>query len=173
MKRKLPMKLSRKTLMRFSRKLQVRQSLDNKKGASLVSVMVAFLLLMIMLLMFQKSLQLSGNLLARSVDMRKEEQELIGAYYQNRANPTQAASAGCVFSGDSGSFSLNTQWSVYREQNSSIFYFGDGTTGYEQENTADSSNQLNQFTQLNPFNPSDDASTLYAATNQVHGGDDK
>ena len=132
MKRKLPIKL------------RVRQSLDNKKGVSLVSVMVAFLLLMIMLLMFQKSLQLSGNLLARSVDMRKEEQELIGAYYQNRANPTQAASAGCVFSGDSGSFSLNTQWSVYREKNSSIFYFGDGTTGYEQENSGESARQPNQ-----------------------------
>lgn len=156
-------KLSRKLLI----KLRVRQSLDNKKGASLVSVMVAFLLLMIMLLMFQKSLQLSGNLLARSVDMRKEEQELIGAYYQNRTSPTQAVSAGCVFSGDSGSFSLNTQWSVYREQNSSIFYFGDGTTGYEQEDTADSANQINPFTQ------SDGSSALYAMTNQVHGGSDK
>ena len=142
-------------------KPRVRQSLDNKKGASLVSVMVAFLLLMIMLLMFQKSLQLSGNLLARSVDMRKEEQELIGAYYQNRTSPTQAVSAGCVFSGDFGNFSLNTQWSVYREQNSSIFYFGDGTTGYEQEDTADSSNQ------------SGNSSALYAMTNQVHGGSDK
>ena len=159
MKRKLPMKLSRK--------LRVRQSLDNKKGASLVSVMVAFLLLMIMLLMFQKSLQLSGNLLARSVDMRKEEQELIGAYYQNRANPTQAASIGCVFSGDFGSFSLNTQWSVYRDQNASIFYFGDGTTGYEQEDIADLSNQLKWF------NQSDDASVLYVMANQAHGGDDK
>ena len=131
--------MKRKLRMQLQTRLRVRQIWNNKKGASLVSVMVAFLLLMIMLLMFQKSLQLSGNLLARSVDMRKEEQELIGAYYQNRANPTQAASAGCVFSGDSGSFFLNTQWSVYREQNSSIFYFGDGTTGYEQENTADSS----------------------------------
>ena len=123
MKRKLRMRLQ----TRLQTKLRVRQSLDNNKGASLVSVMVAFLLLMIMLLMFQKSLQLSGNLVTRAVDMRKEEQELIGAYYQNRANPTQGASASCVFSGDSGSFSLNTQWSVYREQNSSIFYFGDGT----------------------------------------------
>ena len=118
--------------MKVKRRLRIRQIWDNKKGASLVSVMVAFLLLMIMLLMFQKSLQLSGNLVARAVDMRKEEQELMGAYYQNRANPTQTAPASCVFSGDSGSFSLNTQWSVYREQNSSIFYFGNGTTGYEQ-----------------------------------------
>lgn len=119
------------------RKLRARQILDNKKGASLVSVMVAFLLLMIILLMFQKSLQLSGNLLARSVDIRKEEQQLIGDYYQNRTSPTQTTSAGCVFSGDSGSFLLTTQWSVYRKQNASIFYFGDGTTGYEQDNLGD------------------------------------
>ena len=40
---------------------------NNKKGVSLVGVIVAFLLLMIIMLMFQKSLKVSGNLLARSV----------------------------------------------------------------------------------------------------------
>ena len=61
---------------------------NNKKGVSLVGVIVAFLLLMIIMLMFQKSLKVSGNLIARSVDIRKEEQELIGDYYKNRTSPT-------------------------------------------------------------------------------------
>ena len=55
---------------------------NNKKGVSLVGVIVAFLLLMIIMLMFQKSLKVSGNLIA------------------------------------------------------SIFYFGDGTTGYENRSSA-------------------------------------
>ena len=109
----------------------MKRILKDKKGASLVSVIVAFLLLMIILLMFQKSLQLSGNLLVRSVDIRKEEQELIGSYYQNKEMPSQTSDTILSFSGDSGSFSLNTKWSVYRGLKSSIFYFGDGTTGYE------------------------------------------
>lgn len=62
---------------------------NNKKGVSLVGVIVAFLLLMIIMLMFQKSLKVSGNLLARSVDIRKEEQELIGDYYKNKTSPTK------------------------------------------------------------------------------------
>lgn len=45
---------------------------------------MAFLLLMIIMLMFQKSLKVSGNLIARSVDIRKEEQELIGDYYKKQ-----------------------------------------------------------------------------------------
>ena len=102
-----------------------------QKGAGLVSVMVAFLLLVIILLMFQKSLQLSGNLLARSVDIRKEAQALVGAYYQNKTQPTQTQPVRCLFTGDFGSFSLTTEWSVYQGQNAGIFYFGDGTTGYE------------------------------------------
>lgn len=109
----------------------MKRILKDKKGASLVSVIVAFLLLMIILLMFQKSLQLSGNLLVRSVDIRKEEQELIGSYYQNKEMPSQTSDTVLSFSGDSGSFSLNTKWSVYRGPKSSIFYFGDGTTGYQ------------------------------------------
>lgn len=109
----------------------MKRILKDKKGASLVSVIVAFLLLMILLLMFQKSLQLSGNLVVRSVDIRKEEQELIGSFYQNKETPSQTSDAVLFFFGDSGSFSLNTKWSVYRGQRGSIFYFGDGTTGYE------------------------------------------
>ena len=99
---------------------------NNKKG---VSFIVAFLLLMIIMLMFQKSLKVSGNLIARSVDIRKEEQELIGDYYKNRTSPTNTESVSCVFSGEDGSFTLNTKWSSYSRQNASIFYFGDGTTG--------------------------------------------
>ena len=94
---------------------------NNKKGVSLVGVIVAFLLLMIIMLMFQKSLKVSGNLIARSVDIRKEEQELIGDYYKNRTSPTNT---------------LNTKWSSYSRQNASIFYFGDGTTGYENRSSA-------------------------------------
>lgn len=70
---------------------------NNKKGVSLVGVIVAFLLLMIIMLMFQKSLKVSGNLIARSVDIRKEEQELIGDYYKNRTSPTNTESVSCVF----------------------------------------------------------------------------
>ena len=81
---------------------------NNKKGVSLVGVIVAFLLLMIIMLMFQKSLKVSGNLIARSVDIRKEEQELIGDYYKNRTSPTNTESVSCVFSGEDGSFTLNT-----------------------------------------------------------------
>ena len=102
---------------------------NNKKGVSLVGVIVAFLLLMIIMLMFQKSLKVSGNLLARSVDIRKEEQELIGDYYKNKT-------VSCVFSGEAGGFTLNTKWSSYSRQNASIFYFGDGTTGYENHSSA-------------------------------------
>lgn len=109
---------------------------NNKKGVSLVGVIVAFLLLMIIMLMFQKSLKVSGNLIARSVDIRKEEQELIGDYYKNRTSPTNTESVSCVFSGEDGSFTLNTKWSSYSRQNASIFYFGDGTTGYENRSSA-------------------------------------
>ena len=109
---------------------------NNKKGVSLVGVIVAFLLLMIIMLMFQKSLKVSGNLIARSVDIRKEEQELIGYYYKNRTSPTNTESVSCVFSGEDGSFTLNTKWSSYSRQNASIFYFGDGTTGYENRSSA-------------------------------------
>ena len=105
-------------------------------GVSLVGVIVAFLLLMIVMLMFQKSLKVSGNLIARSVDIRKEEQELIGDYYKNRTSPTNTESVSCVFSGEDGSFTLNTKWSSYSRQNASIFYFGDGTTGYENRSSA-------------------------------------
>lgn len=77
---------------------------NNKKGVSLVGVIVAFLLLMIIMLMFQKSLKVSGNLLARSVDIRKEEQELIGDYYKNKTSPTKTESVSCVFSGEAGKF---------------------------------------------------------------------
>lgn len=94
---------------------------NNKKGVSLVGVIVAFLLLMIIMLMFQKSLKVSGNLIARSVDIRKEEQELIGDYYKNRTSPTNTESVSCVFSGEDGSFTLNTKWSSYSRQNASIF----------------------------------------------------
>ena len=59
--------------------------------------------------MFQKSLKVSGNLIARSVDIRKEEQELIGDYYKNRTSPTNTESVSCVFSGEDGSFTLNTK----------------------------------------------------------------
>ena len=97
---------------------------------------MAFLLLMIIMLMFQKSLKVSGNLIARSVDIRKEEQELIGDYYKNRTSPTNTESVNCVFSGEDGSFTLNTKWSSYSRQNASIFYFGDGTTGYENRSSA-------------------------------------
>lgn len=97
---------------------------------------MAFLLLMIIMLMFQKSLKVSGNLLARSVDIRKEEQELIGDYYKNKTSPTKTQSVSCVFSGEAGSFTLNTKWSSYSRQNASIFYFGDGTTGYENHSSA-------------------------------------
>ena len=113
----------------------MKRILKDKKGTSLVSVIVAFLLLMILLLMFQKSLQISENLLVRSVDIRKEEQELIGSYYQNKETPSQSSLASLSFSGEAGSFSLNTKWSVYREKNASVFYFGDGTTGYERLNS--------------------------------------
>ena len=82
---------------------------NNKKGVSLVGVIVAFLLLMIIMLMFQKSLKVSGNLIARSVDIRKEEQELIGDYYKNRTSPTNTESVSCVFSGEDGSFTLKTK----------------------------------------------------------------
>ena len=109
---------------------------NNKKGVSLVGVIVAFLLLMIIMLMFQKSLKVSGNLIARSVDIRKEEQELIGDYYKNRTSPTNTESVNCVFSGEDGSFTLNTKWSRKRRKNASIFYFGDGTTGYENRSSA-------------------------------------
>ena len=85
---------------------------------------------------FQKSLKVSGNLIARSVDIRKEEQELIGDYYKNRTSPTNTESVSCVFSGEDGSFTLNTKWSSYSRQNASIFYFGDGTTGYENRSSA-------------------------------------
>ena len=103
---------------------------NNKKGVSLVGVIVAFLLLMIIMLMFQKSLKVSGNLIARSVDIRKED------YYKNRTSPTNTESVSCVFSGEDGSFTLNTKWSSYSRQNASIFYFGDGTTGYENRSSA-------------------------------------
>ena len=75
-------------------------------------------------------------LIARSVDIRKEEQELIGDYYKNRTSPTNTESVSCVFSGEDGSFTLNTKWSSYSRQNASIFYFGDGTTGYENRSSA-------------------------------------
>ena len=109
---------------------------NNKKGVSLVGVIVAFLLLMIIMLMFQKSLKVSGNLIARSVDIRKEEQELIGDYYKNRTSPTNTESVSCVFSGEDRSFTSNTKWSNYSRQHASIFYFGDGTTGYENRSSA-------------------------------------
>ena len=113
---------------------------NNKKGVSLVGVIVAFLLLMIIMLMFQKSLKVSGNLIARSVDIRKEEQELIGDYYKNRTSPTNTESVSCVFSGEDGSFTLNTKWYPsahgYEPDPLSLWIFGDGTTGYENRSSA-------------------------------------
>lgn len=70
---------------------------NNKKGGKLSRRHRGILLLMIIMLMFQKSLKVSGNLIARSVDIRKEEQELIGYYYKNRTSPTNTESVSCVF----------------------------------------------------------------------------
>lgn len=57
---------------------------NNKKGVSLVGVIVAFLLLMIIMLMFQKSLKVSGNLIARSVDNTKRRTGANRRRYKNR-----------------------------------------------------------------------------------------
>lgn len=99
------------------------------KGAGLISVVVAFLMLMMILLLFWQSLRLSGNLLARSVDIRRETQELAGGYYRNKSTPTRTADRICSFHGESGGFTLTTQWSAYVQQEGTIYYFGDGTAG--------------------------------------------
>ena len=89
---------------------------NNKKGVSLVGVIVAFLLLMIIMLMFQKSLKVSGNLIARSVDIRKEEQELIGDYYKNRTSPTNTESVSCVFNGAATAGKMHQSFTLEMEQ---------------------------------------------------------
>lgn len=101
----------------------------NKKGTSLVSVVVAFLLLEMILLLFQKSLQLANQLVIRSVDVRQEVSELTGAYYLNRQDPSETRELVCQFQGEDGGFTLTTKWSTYTQSAGSLYYFGDGTLG--------------------------------------------
>lgn len=101
----------------------------NTKGASLVSVITAFFILMILMILFQKSLQVSGNLLVRAQQLRQQAEEMAGVYYrQKQTAGANGEACSYTFSGANGSFQLKTRNSqcVSSDGQIVIHFFGDG-----------------------------------------------
>lgn len=101
----------------------------NTKGSSLISVVIAFLLLLIILVIFQRSLQLTNRLLQEAVTIREETNELVGEYYMNKESSASQTVNSYSFSGAAGAFRLTTQWSSYAGEHGTIYYFGNGVSG--------------------------------------------
>ena len=99
------------------------------RGAGLISVITAFMILLILLVLFQKSLQISGSLLVKSEALRENTQEMVGNYYRSKQTAGQEGEPEVyTFSGIQGSFELRTRLSrcTMPDGTPGFAFFGDG-----------------------------------------------
>ncbi|MEG1427015.1 MAG: type II secretion system protein [Oscillospiraceae bacterium] len=61
---------------------KIKSKLQNQKGMTMVSVLVAFAILLFILAMFSQAVTLSLNLYAKSEDIRKASDALYSAFYR-------------------------------------------------------------------------------------------
>lgn len=111
---------------------RVKNKLRERKGMTMVNVLVAFALLAFILLMFQRSVTLSSKIYRLSEETRRNTEALLSAFYSGTfydphgpggTTYTFSDSMGGSFTLDSSEGSFQPEGSPYR-----VYYFG-GRTG--------------------------------------------
>lgn len=100
----------------------------NSKGTSLVSVIIAFLILMIIMTLFLQTVNLSSRMVARAVEIRKAYNSLTENYYKDPDGAAvEAAGTGVFMQGNSQCFTLDMTLKSYTdpEYGGKYYFFDD------------------------------------------------
>ncbi|MDO4458918.1 MAG: hypothetical protein Q4C42_02380 [Clostridia bacterium] len=104
---------------------KIRLILSEKSGVTMANVLVAFFILMMVLAMYASAVRLSGRVFQRCDDMRKRTEILYSDFYTDSEQVPGATGTRLVFSGDNGTFSVDSSTGVYESRHGSVYYFGD------------------------------------------------
>lgn len=103
----------------------------NQKGMTMSSVLVAFAVLSLILLMFWQAVTLSSNLFRKSEDIRRETEALYSGFYENtsyqRKNADLSGLSTVRFSEEGGAeaFAVDTYLGGYNDGGErTVYYFG-------------------------------------------------
>lgn len=99
--------------------------IKNRDGTTIVSVLVAFAILLIGIAFVYGAVLTAENLERRTADMRGESDSLISAYYKGTLTDTETSdiSASAVVNGESLHFSFSIGSGVANEDGTRIYYF--------------------------------------------------
>lgn len=110
---------------------RIRQRLQEKKGMTMAEVLVAFVLFVLILLMFQRTVVLASNVLRSSEDVRRRAENLYADFYRETAYQRDDGTAGdgdaYRFSGEGGDgFEIRSRSGSYENGggDGTVYYFG-------------------------------------------------
>lgn len=109
---------------------RIAQQLKNKKGMTMSSVLVAFAVLLLILLMFWQAVTISSNIFRLSEDIRKGSEKLFSDFYSDTSylprNEASGSPSRKFYFRDKqgGGFELASDIGSYEDGEYEVYYFG-------------------------------------------------
>lgn len=109
---------------------RIKSKLKSKKGMTMSSVLVAFAVLLLILLMFWQAVTISSNIFRLSEDIRKGSEKLFSDFYSDTSYLPRNEAAGSpsrkfLFRDkQGGGFELDSDIGSYKNGEYEVYYFG-------------------------------------------------